>query len=144
MTTTDVENTAAQLRLIVGQLSRQLRAETRGPATLPVPQAAALGWLDREGPMTTSQLAAAQAVRHQSASRVVGQLADRRMVVLRAHPSDGRKQVVHLTAAGRRALVRQREQRVEWLSDLITAKLTPAEQRTLAKGVDTLVALLER
>ena len=129
MTTTDVENTAAQLRLIVGQLSRQLRAETRGPTTLPVP---------------TSQLAAAQAVRHQSASRVVGQLADRKMVVLRAHPSDGRKQVVHLTAAGRRALVRQREQRVEWLSDLITAKLTPAEQRTLAKGVDTLVALLER
>src|SRR3954470_13869018 len=102
MSAVDVERTAARLRLVVGELSRHLRAQTRGPTTLPLPQAAALGWLDRDGPMTTSQLAAAQAVRHQSASRVVSQLVARRMVVVRAHPTDARKQVVHLTASGRK------------------------------------------
>jgi DNA-binding MarR family transcriptional regulator len=136
--TPDVEETARRLRLVTGQLVRRLKADTAGAAGLPPPQVATLGWLDRDGAATTSELAAKQLVRHQSAARIVGLLAEQRMVTLRPHPSDGRKQLVTITAAGRRALVRQREQRVGWLADEIARRLTPAEQRTLAKATELL------
>ena len=143
MTSSEVDETARQLRLVVGQLVRRIKAETAGAAGLPAPQVAALGWLDRDGAQTTAELAALQMIRHQSAARVVNQLADARLVTLKAHPSDGRKQLVAITPAGRRALTRQREQRAGWLADLIAQRLSPAEQRTLAKGAELLSRLVE-
>jgi DNA-binding MarR family transcriptional regulator len=141
--TPEVERTAAQLRLVTGQLVRQIRSRTAAVGGLPVPQAAVLGLINRDGPMTTSQLAAAQSVRHQSAARVVSQLAAQGMVRLMPHATDGRKLLVTPTAAGTRALETQRTQRVEWLAQAIESRLSPAEQRTLAKGVDLLSRLLD-
>jgi DNA-binding MarR family transcriptional regulator len=138
-----VDETARQLRLAVGQLVRRVRAETAAGGGLPVPQAAVLGWLDRVGPMTTSELAAAQSVRHQSTARVVGQLVDLRLVRLSPHPDDGRKVLVSLTSQGRRALHRQREERAGWLADAIADKLSPAEQQVLAKATPLLLRLTE-
>ena len=100
MTTTEVDDTAASCGW--PSASCTPGAGRDRPATLPVPQAAVLGWLDRDGPMTTSELAAAQSVRHQSAARVVGQLADLRMVYSAA-PQRRAQTGGHLTAAGRRA-----------------------------------------
>jgi DNA-binding MarR family transcriptional regulator len=142
-TVATADETAAQLRLAVGQLVRRLRAETAAAGGLPVPQAAVLGWLDREGPMTTAQLAAVQSVRHQSTARVVGQLVDQAMVTLAPHAADGRKIVVSLAPAGRRALQRQRAERVGWLADAITDRLSVAEQRVLAEAAPLLLRLVE-
>jgi len=143
MASAEVDETARQLRFVIGQLVRRLRADTAGAAGLPAPQVAILGWLDRDGPMTTSELAAAQLVRHQSAARAVGQLVEQKLAVLRPHPSDGRKQLVTITAAGRRALVRQREQRAGWLATVIEERLSPAEQRTLTKAIALLARLAD-
>jgi DNA-binding MarR family transcriptional regulator len=139
----DVEDTARRLRLVVGQLVRLTKAETAGAAGLPAPQVAALGWLDRDGAMTTAELASVLMVRHQSASRVVGLLAGARLVVLKPHPTDGRKQLVAITASGRRALSRQRDQRAEWLANVINNRLSLPEQRTLAKATELLARLVE-
>lgn len=138
-----VDVTAAQLRLAVGQLVRRLRAETAAAGGLPVPQAAVLGWLDREGPMTTAQLAAVQSVRHQSTARVVGQLVDQGMVTLAPHPEDGRKVVVSLAPSGGSALQHQREERVGWLADAMADRLSVAEQRILAQAAPLLLRLVE-
>jgi DNA-binding MarR family transcriptional regulator len=143
MAAEDVEDTARELRLVVGQLVRRVKADTAGAAGLPGPQVAVLGWLDRDGAMTTAQLAAATMVRHQSASRVVSQLASAGLVLLKPHPTDGRKQLVAVTAGGRRALARQRDQRAGWLADRIADRLSPGEQRTLAKATELLGRLVE-
>ena len=143
MPSAEVEDTARALRLVVGQLVRRVRAETAGAAGVPPAQVATLGWLDRDGPMTTSELAAAQLVRHQSAARVVGQLVEQRLAVLRPHPSDGRKQLVSITPGGRRALARQRAERAGWLATVIDERLTPAEQRTLARATELLGRLVD-
>lgn len=143
MAAADVEDTARQLRFVVGQLVRRVKADTAGAAGLPTPQVAVLGWLDRDGAMTTAELATVAMVRHQSASRVVGQLAAAGLVVLKPHPTDRRKQLVAVTAGGRRALARQRDHRAGWLADRIVARLSPAEQRTLAKATELLSRLVE-
>ncbi|HMJ32775.1 MAG TPA: MarR family transcriptional regulator [Baekduia sp.] len=137
----DVARTAADLRLALGRLVRQVRREA---SLLPIGQAAVLGHLDRTGPMTTSDLAAAERVRPQSMARTVALLVGLGLVEQAPHPTDGRKILVSASAAGRAALEDQRERRAGWLAEAIAEKLTPAEQKTLASSVALLGRLTER
>jgi DNA-binding MarR family transcriptional regulator len=136
----DVARTAADLRLTLGRLARQVRAE----ASMPMGQTAVLGHLYRTGPMTTSDLAAAERVRPQSMARTVALLVGLGLVEQQPHPTDGRKVLLSVSPAGRAALEEQRERRAGWLAEAIAEKLSPAEQKTLARGVELLARLTER
>jgi DNA-binding MarR family transcriptional regulator len=135
-TSSEVSRAAADLRVVIGQLIRRLRAEYR----FPLSQAAVLGRLDREGPRTTSGLAAAERVTPQSMARTVAELEADGLVGRRADPSDARQRPVELTAAGRVALAEERARRDGWLAQAIARDLTPAEQAVLVGAV----ALLRR
>ncbi|MEU4353117.1 MarR family winged helix-turn-helix transcriptional regulator [Streptomyces virginiae] len=127
---------AAELRIAMGRLIRRVKDEDR----IPLGQAAVLGALDRNGPMTTSDLAADQRVRPQSMARAVGLLMDQDLVTRRPHPTDGRKSLVELSDAGRTALEAERGRRAGWLAQAIEAELTDEERALLARST----ALLER
>jgi DNA-binding MarR family transcriptional regulator len=135
----DVARTANELRLVLGRLVRRVRAE----AALPLGQGAVLGHLDRTGPMTTSDLAAAERVRPQSMARTVAQLVELGLIRAAPHPTDRRKTLLSATAAGRAALEDQRDRRAGWLAEAIAQQLSPAEQRTLARSVELLGRLTE-
>ena len=100
-----------------------------------------LGLLDRDGPRTTSELATAQVVRHQSMARTVAQLVALGLVGQEADPSDGRKTQLSITEAGRARLEAERARRVDWLSDAITHELTADELETLQRGTELLARL---
>ena len=87
---------AHELRETLGRLIRRLRVEP-GP---PIPQLAVLGRLDREGPASVSDLAAAERMRPQSMAQTVRDLEDARLVSRRPDPDDGRRSFVELTAVG--------------------------------------------
>ncbi|GAA1224993.1 helix-turn-helix domain-containing protein [Kitasatospora nipponensis] len=125
---------AADLRSTLGELVRHVRAES----VLPQSQAGALGWLVREGPHTTAELAARQRVRHQSMARTVTLLTEAGLVRQEPHPTDGRKLVLHATEAGTAALHEQRLRREQWLAAAIERELTERERRTLREAVDLL------
>ncbi|MEW2583536.1 MarR family winged helix-turn-helix transcriptional regulator [Streptomyces virginiae] len=127
---------AAELRIAMGRLIRRVKDEDR----IPLGQAAVLGALDRNGPMTTSDLAADQRVRPQSMARAVGLLMEQDLVTRRPHPTDGRKSLVELSDAGRTALEAERGRRAGWLAQAIEAELTEEERALLARSA----ALLER
>ncbi|MFI7387040.1 MarR family winged helix-turn-helix transcriptional regulator [Streptomyces sp. NPDC049813] len=127
---------AAELRTAMGKLSRRVKHEDR----IPLGQVAVLGVLDREGAMTTSDLAADQRVRPQSMARAVGLLGEQGLVARHPHPTDGRKSLVRLTDAGRAALETERTRRAGWLAQAIEAELTGEERELLARGA----ALMER
>src|SRR4051794_12473897 len=103
---------AADLRLQLGRLVRRGRAED------PRPQAvtAVLGLLAREGPATTSELAAAQRVRPQSMARTVRTLQTEGLVERSSDPRDARKSPVALTARGHATLEQERRRRTDWLT----------------------------
>lgn len=128
----DVARLASDLRLTVGRLVRRVRAES---SLMPVGQTAVLGRLDREGPMTTSDLAAAERVRPQSMARTVSLLQDEGFVESEAHPTDGRKTLLRIAPAGLEKLVAQREGREHWLAEALETQLTAAERRALRKSM---------
>ncbi|GJF28805.1 MarR family transcriptional regulator [Kitasatospora sp. NE20-6] len=125
---------AAELRTAIGTLVRSLRPGDE----LPQNQAAVLGVLVREGPHTTSELAALLRVRHQSMARTVSLLTAAGLVTTSPHPTDGRKTVLTATPAGTEALQAQRARREGEIATALAERLTPAEQRLLRDAVPLL------
>ncbi|HZQ16532.1 MAG TPA: MarR family transcriptional regulator [Gaiellaceae bacterium] len=133
---TDVElaATASELRLVLGQLVRRLRAEN----TFPIGQASVLSRLDREGPQTTTALAAAERVRPQSMAQTLGELEADGLIARSDDPSDGRRVLIEVTERGRRRLLDDRARREGWLAEAIATTLTEREQRALLAAVPLL------
>ncbi|MFI7342072.1 MarR family winged helix-turn-helix transcriptional regulator [Streptomyces sp. NPDC050085] len=136
MPTPESAAVAVELRTAMGRLTRRVQHEDR----IPHGQVAVLGVLDRDGAMTTSDLAADQRVRPQSMARAVGLLAEQGLVTRRPHPTDGRKSLVELSPAGRAALETERGRRAGWLAQAIERELTTQERELLARGA----TLMER
>ncbi|MFJ8628088.1 MarR family winged helix-turn-helix transcriptional regulator [Kitasatospora sp. NPDC093550] len=133
----DTLELAADLRTALGGLVRALRDGD----DLPPNQAAVLGLLVRdECSYTVAELADRRNVRHQSMARTVALMAEAGLVAQQPHPTDGRKQLVAATGAGRTALLDQRARREHHIATAIEARLTPVERDRLRDAV----ALLDR
>ncbi|MFI0719341.1 MarR family winged helix-turn-helix transcriptional regulator [Streptomyces sp. NPDC021224] len=140
MPTPEAATVAAELRTAMGKLTRRVKGED----VIPLGQIAVLGALDRDGAMTTSDLAADQRVRPQSMARAVGLLLDQGLVTRRAHPTDGRKSLVELSEAGRSALEAERGRRAGWLALAIESELSEEERAVLARSAELMERLAAR
>ena len=136
----DTARLASELRVVLGQLMRRLRAEHR----FSIAHGAVLGRLDREGPRSVSELAAAERIRPQSMAQTVGELEAEGLVSRRPDPEDRRRSVVELTPAGNVVLAADRRQREGWLAGAIAEGFSAEEQRVLAEAVRLLRLLADR
>jgi DNA-binding MarR family transcriptional regulator len=130
---------ASDLRVVLGQLMRRLRTEHR----FSLSHGAVLGRLDREGPQSVSDLAAAERVRPQSMAQTVGDLETGGLVSRQPDPSDGRRALVELTSEGQAVLAADRRQREGWLAEAISEGFSERERQTLAEAVSLLRRLAE-
>jgi DNA-binding MarR family transcriptional regulator len=130
---------ATDLRVVLGHLVRRLRAEN----SFPLSHGVVLARLDREGPQSVSDLAAAERVRPQSMAQTVGDLESDGLVLRRPDPGDRRRALVELTEMGRQTLRTDRERREGWLASAIERDLSPEEQATVRDAVDLLRRLAE-
>jgi DNA-binding MarR family transcriptional regulator len=124
----DIAPLAADLRVVVGQLIRRLRAEQN---VLALNQASVLGRLDRCGARSVSDLAAAERVRPQSMAQTVGDLEGDGLVARTPDPDDRRRALVSLTAAGSAQIEADRRARESWLVKAIEE--LPAEDLTIVE-----------
>jgi DNA-binding MarR family transcriptional regulator len=129
-TATDVLTAATAVRRGVIRLSRRLRAE-RPAHDVTLLQLAVLAELNDTGPMTPGQLAAAQRVQPQSLTRVLATLEARGLLGRQAHPGDGRRALLAITADGHQALRRDVDARDRWLAQAMAGQLTPTERELL-------------
>jgi DNA-binding MarR family transcriptional regulator len=135
----DTTRLASELRMVLGQLMRRLRAEHR----FSLSQGAVLGRLDRGGSMSIGDLAVAERVRPQSMTQTISDLEADGLIARRADPSDGRRTLVDLTEQGISILEDDRRQREGWLAQAIAEDLSLDEQRILAEAADLLRRLAE-
>ena len=133
----DIPLVASELRVVIGQLVRRLRAEHG----FSLAQGAVLGRLDREGASSTSDLASAERVRPQSMAQTVAELEEGGLLSRRPDPKDGRRALLELTPKGRETLEGERRQRVGWLIDAISEHLNEEEQAVLGEAVALLARL---
>jgi DNA-binding MarR family transcriptional regulator len=133
---------AHELRVVLGQLTRRLRAQA-GKGDLSLSQLAVLGMLDREGTATVTALARAEGVRSQSMGATVAALQEAGLVDGAADPADGRQVMLSLTDAARDLIKANRAAREDWLSQAIRSHLTSAEQQELAAAVDLLRRIVD-
>jgi len=133
-TPADPAELASELRLVLGQLVRRIRAE----GSFPLPHAAVLGRLDRDGSQTVSDLAAAERMRPQSMAQTVKDMEERGLVARHGDPADRRRMLVEMTREGREMLEADRRHRIGWLAQGIATDLTRTEQAALARALPLL------
>ena len=135
----DTSLVASELRVVLGQLMRRLRVEHR----FPLSQGAVLGRLDRQGPLSTVELATAERVRPQSMGQTLAELETQGLVSRRPDEADGRRTLLELTDAGRQTLAEDRQRREGWLTQAIEHEFSAEEQEVLAQAIPLLARLTE-
>lgn len=125
---------ADALRTTVGALVRATRSSDR-LASIP---ATVLDLLDRQGPMTTADLAASRGVRHQTMAATVKELTEAGFLTVGPDPADARKRVLALTREGTSAIEADRRDRVGLLARTIADSLSDDEQHLLARALPVL------
>jgi DNA-binding MarR family transcriptional regulator len=130
---------ASELRVVLGQLMRRLRVEHR----FGLMHGAVLGRLDREGPLSTVELAAAERVRPQSMGQTLAELESQGLVARQPDDSDRRRTLIELTDAGRATLAEDRKRRVGWIAEAIERDFSASEREVLAHAVRLLERLAE-
>jgi DNA-binding MarR family transcriptional regulator len=138
-TRVDTGPLASELRVVLGHLIRRLRAQHR----FSLSQGSVLGRLDREGPQSTSKLAAAERVRPQSMGQTVAELETQGLIERHADPDDRRSALIELTEAGRVELLEDRGRREGWLAEAIEENFSDEEREVLNRAVRLLARLAE-
>ena len=130
---------AREVRTVFSRLRRRLK-ETYDTEGLTPSQTSVLSRLSKDGPGSTSDLAAAEGVRHQSMASTLAVLDERGLIVRRPDPGDGRRQLVSLSDAGREFLDDKRRAGEEWLARSLQAHYSERERQLVIEAM----ALLDR
>jgi DNA-binding MarR family transcriptional regulator len=133
---------ASDLRSVVSRMRRRMRELAEADDLTPS-QTAVLSRLDKDGPASASELAAAERVRPQSMAATVAALDQRGMIRRSPSPHDGRKQIVSLSEQGRDRLAGDRRTRQEWLARALDQHCTEAERRTVIEAMAVLDRVIE-
>ncbi len=105
---------AARLRLVITRTARRLRQES-GTGLSPS-QTAALATIERDGPLTPSELATIERVQRPTATRIIARLEEGGLVGRTPDPADGRSFIVGATPKGRALLLRLRTRKNAYLA----------------------------
>jgi DNA-binding MarR family transcriptional regulator len=126
---------------VIARLQRRLRQQASAGIT--PSQLAVLSALNRLGPSTPGDLAAAEAVQPPSITRIANALEENHLVERMVVSDDRRSVKLRLTPRARRLLQTIRDQRTAWLAERFL-ELTPAQVSDLQRGLEVLEQIVER
>jgi DNA-binding MarR family transcriptional regulator len=140
---TSLADTASHLRNAVVRTARRLRQEAAAETTGLTPTSlAALGTIERHGPMTPSEIAAIERVKRPTITRTLGCLEREGLIDRSQDPSDKRSALVAVNGAGRERLRRLRKRKNAYLARRMR-DLTDEEVETLERAAEILERMRE-
>ena len=144
MTTGDDEalEISQHMRLTISRLRHVVR-RANPHEMVTRPQEMALGWLERMGPLTTAQLARWEQVRPQSMGATVADMQTAGLVSKSPDPTDGRRELVSLTAEGRARLRDIVHARDHDFAALLSAQLTSDDLSVIGHALTLLDSLVD-
>lgn len=128
-----------RLSVLSNTISQSIAADYEKRFDLSVTQWRVMAVLGQEGDISAREVAARTAMDKVAVSRAVSSLLERKLLLRKIAPTDKRESRLHLSAAGRRIhdqiipLAMEHERR-------LLAQLTPEEQQSLSRILDTLQA----
>jgi DNA-binding MarR family transcriptional regulator len=126
----------------VGLLVRRVRAVSASHE-LSWSEAAVLGRLDREGAVTTADLARAESVKPQSMGATIAALEEMGLVERKPHRTDGRQMNIVLTVKGAAVRKSAKDAKTTWLAQAL-AQLDEQERQTLLAAGAIIKRLVEK
>jgi DNA-binding MarR family transcriptional regulator len=132
---------ASELRATVTRLARRLRNQ-RADESMSIGRLAALGTLDRHGPLTPGELAAHERIQPPSMTRIVAALEDAGLITRTDHPTDRRQVLVALSPGGKALLREDRRRRDAWLAQRMR-ELDPSDLAVLRQAAAVLGRLAD-
>jgi DNA-binding MarR family transcriptional regulator len=133
---------ARDLRVVFSRLRRRLKDVGTGNDLTPS-QTAVLTRLWKEGASSASALASAERVRPQSMATILTGLDGHGFIRRAPDPKDGRRQVISLTAAGRRRAESDRQVREEWLARAMQERYSERERRAILDALSLMQRLTD-
>ena len=134
--------TAREVKVVFSRLRRRIYGLALSD-DLSGSQAAVLTRLHKEGPSSASALASAEAVSHQAIGPILAVLETRGYIQRSPDPTDGRRQLVSLTAAGVAQADSTTSAREEWLARALQDRLSEGERRVVRNAMALLNRLAE-
>jgi DNA-binding MarR family transcriptional regulator len=131
---------ATRLRLVLARSARRLR-QAAGSDLSPT-QTAALAVIERDGPLTPSEVALRERIQRPSATRVLARLEESGLISRAADPADRRSALVSITPLGSDLLAAARTRKDEYLSLRLDA-LGAEDRATLDRATALLEQMLE-
>jgi DNA-binding MarR family transcriptional regulator len=139
---TSLTDTASQLRTAIVRTSRALRQDAAGDTGLSPTQTAVLVTINRDGPLTPSELAEIERVKRPTMTRTLACLEREALIERTPDPADGRSSLVAVNGAGRERLAQMRRRKSAYLARRLR-KLDPDEVATLARAAELLERIRE-
>lgn len=135
---------AARLRMAIARMARRLRqSASQGTGhELGASSIAALATVERAGPLTPSELAAAERVKRPTVTRIVARLVEEGMVDRGPDPEDGRCSLITITPSGKDLLKRLRNRKDAYLAQRLE-DLPERDVATLRRAAAILERMLE-
>src|ERR1700710_1492561 len=137
-----LSDTASQLSTAIVRTARVLRQDAAAEAGLGAGTTAALASINRDGPLTASELAEIERVKRPSITRTLACLDREGLIERTPDPADGRSSQVAISAAGRERLALLRRRKSAYLARRLEA-LDPEEVATLASAAEILERMRE-
>jgi DNA-binding MarR family transcriptional regulator len=138
-----VETAVTELTLAFGSLLRRIKAAAPSELNeLSWTQKSVIVRLDQDGPATAADLARAEGVKSQSMGTAIATLEKMGLVERKAHPTDGRRMNVVLTAKGKTMRKNRQQAKHTWLAHAIE-KLDKKEQETLFAAGEVIRKLVD-
>ena len=134
--------TAREVKVVYSRLRRRTYALALTD-DLSGSQAAVLSRLHKEGPSSSSVLAGAESVSHQAIGAILAVLDNRGFIHRSPDPTDGRRQLISLTAAGAARVEHTSSEREEWLARALQNRLTEDERRAVRHAMTLLDRIAE-
>lgn len=132
---------ASRMRMAVMRLSRRVRHESLG-GDVTSSMLSALATVDRRGPLTLGELAAAERMQPPSMTKIVARLEESGLLVREIDARDRRVARVQVTREGRRFINRSRSRGSAYIAARL-ATLAPEERAVVEAALPVLERLLE-
>jgi DNA-binding MarR family transcriptional regulator len=134
--------TAGRLRVAIGAFKRRV-GEASAAGELSGPQLTALSRLDRQGPVTTAELARREQISPQAMGATIASLEDLGLVARSADLADGRRSILSLTPEGLAAIRSGRNALVDRITAVLEESFTARETEVLAAAAPLIQRLAD-